>query len=427
MKLTLIVAVLAGSVFTSASRAGQYSYADEGSEKKEKDSLSVLERTKISGYIQAQFQAAETAGQPSFSGGNFAPNVKQRFTVRRGRLKVTYDNDLTRFVLQPDFTQDGVTIKDAYVQVTEPWMKTLTLTVGIFNRPFGFEIEYSSSNREAPERSRITQTLFPGERDLGAKLAITPQSKEWNFLKLDLGIFNGSGPTTNDFDSHKDFIGHLVLQFPMPSHGLGIDIGGSAYLGGVRQPGSVVYKNVGILPNGVKGFLKDSSAANIDESADRNYLGADAQLYYDLPIMGGLTLRGEYLTGKQTGTFTSTISPSSQPTEIVRRNFNGGYFYYVQNLGLTNQFVLKYDWYDPNTDANARDIGAPGSNFNLGDIKYSTVGIGWIYHWDANVKFMTYYDIVNNEKINSLATGSLAPLRDEIKDNVFTFRVQYKF
>ena len=392
-----------------------------------KGTVDALKKIKVSGYLQTQFQTAETAGQNPFAGGNFPANVKQRFSVRRGRLKANYDNDITQFVIQTDITQAGVVVKDAYAQFTEPWLKTFALTGGIFNRPFGFEIEYSSSNRESPERSRLFQTLFPGERDLGAKLTITPQSKELSFLKLDLGLLNGTGPTANDFDSHKDFIGHLTMQFPLPQHGFALDIGGSTYLGGVREAGSVVYKNVGVLPNGAKGFLKDSSTANIGAAADRNYFGVDAQLYYDLPILGGLTLRGEYITGKQTGTFSSTTSPTAQPSEIVMRNFNGAYFYYIQNIGLSQQFVLKYDFYDPNTDADVTNIGAPGSNFSTGDIKFSTLGIGWVYHWDANIKLIAYYDIVKNEKIHPLASGNLVPFRSDLKDNVLTLRVQYKF
>jgi len=392
-----------------------------------KGTVDALKKIKVSGYIQAQYQTAETAGQATFAGGNFPSNVKQRFAVRRGRVKVNYDNDLTQYVLQIDVTQGGVGIKDAYASFREPWLKTFGLTAGVFDRPFGFEISYSSSNRETPERSRIYQTLFPGERDLGAKMEIVPRSGPLTWLSFKGGFFNGSGPTANDYDSHKDFIGRLGAQVVVPAHGLAIDVGGSAYLGGVRQPGPVVYKNVGILSSGVKGFLKDSSAANIGAPADRNYVGVDAQLYYDLPMLGGLTLRGEFITGNQTGTFSSSTSPSSQPTEIVIRNFNGGYVYYVQNIGLSNQFVLKYDWYDPNIDADAAEIGAPGSNFSLGDIKYSTLGIGWIYHWDANIKLMAYYDIVKNEQINPAATGALASYSRDLKDNVLTLRIQYKF
>jgi hypothetical protein len=109
------------------------------------------------------------------------------------------------------------------------------------------------------------------------------------------------------------------------------------------------------------------------------------------------------------------------------RNFNGWYINFIQNIGLKNQFIAKYDVYTPNKDVTANDIGAVGSNLNAGDIKYSTLGLGWIYHWDSNVKFVLYYDWVKNEKVNSLATGTLAPFKNDLKDNVLTLRMQYKF
>jgi hypothetical protein len=81
----------------------------------------------------------------------------------------------------------------------------------------------------------------------------------------------------------------------------------------------------------------------------------------------------------------------------------------------------------PNSDAEGSDIGAAGANLTAGDVRYSTLGLGWIHHWDENIKFTFYYDVVMNEKVNDAATGSLLAFRDDVKDNVFTLRMQYKF
>src|SRR5688572_13019855 len=45
---------------------------------------------KISGYIQPQFQIAEEKGVKSYSGGDFAENVSNRFMLRRGRVRFDY-------------------------------------------------------------------------------------------------------------------------------------------------------------------------------------------------------------------------------------------------------------------------------------------------------------------------------------------------
>ena len=141
--------------------------------------VDALRKIKISGYLQTQFRNTDVINAPwtigNFSGGAFPANTKNLFQVRRGRLKFNYDNVLTQFVIQADLINTGVSIKDAYLAVTDPWLRTFGIQAGVFDRPFGYEISLSSSNRETPERSRLFQTLFPGERDLGAKIIVAPQ------------------------------------------------------------------------------------------------------------------------------------------------------------------------------------------------------------------------------------------------------------
>lgn len=52
------------------------------------------------------------------------------------------------------------------------------------------------------------------------------------------------------------------------------------------------------------------------------------------------------------------------------REFNGAYFYFLQNLGSTHhQIGIKYDWYDPNTEVKGTEIGSAGNNINAVNIK----------------------------------------------------------
>lgn len=390
-----------------------------------KTTVDALKKIKVSGYVQAQYQVAESDGIASFAGGNFPVGVRDRFLVRRGRLKVNYDNDLTQYVLQIDVTQSGIGIKDAYASVKEPWLRMLSLTAGIFNRPFGFEISYSSSTRESPERSRLFQTLFPGERELGAKIELATEEGALSHVNFRGGLFNGTGPTANENDKTKDFIGRLGFQFPFEEENLAIDWGVSLYAGKVTTNSDSVFS----IDQATKQFTVNTSASNIGGRFGRTYYGADIQLYYDIPSLGGLSLRGEYITGNQPGTLASNsfYNPGSAETFVYLRKFSGWYVAYVQNIGLSNQFIIKYDVLDPNTEVRGSDIGAAGGNLTAADIQYSTLGIGWVHHWDANVKFVAYYDIVMNEKINSGSAGSLTRFKDDVKDNVLTLRMQYRF
>ncbi|MEK6756713.1 MAG: hypothetical protein AABZ02_11230 [Bacteroidota bacterium] len=437
--LTLCSLLVAGSLFAQVKDSSQVELQEKTSELKGqvegmnemlldmKSTVDALKKIKITGYIQSQYQTAESDGIGTFSGGSFPSSVHSRFLLRRGRVKVNYDNDLTQYVLQIDVTQNGVGIKDAYATIKEPWLKSFSLTGGIFDRPFGFEISYSSSSRESPERTRLFQTLFPGERELGAKIEITPpETSPLSFLNVRAGLLNGVLNTANENDNFKDLIGRVGVQVPLAEQGLAIDGGLSFYSGQARSNSRFVYKTNGPAKN----FTVDSTAANVGSYHDRSYLGADVQLYYDLPGLGGLSLRGEFISGKQPGTATSGVfyNPGSTITPLYQRNFTGWYINYVQNIGLEHQLVVKYDELDPNTDVEGNDIGAPGKNLAVADVRYTTFGIGWIYHWDANVKFTFYYDIVANEKVNPATNlASLIPFKEDIKDNVFTVRMQYKF
>jgi hypothetical protein len=399
--------------------------------------VDALRKIKITGYMQPQWRFTDLMNTSysigGFSGGAFPSNVKNMFQVRRGRIKVTYDNVLTQYVLQFDAIQTGLSLKDAYVMVTEPWTKSVGMQIGVFDRPFGYEISYSSSSRETPERSRMFQTLFPGERELGAKLFYAPPSGPLSFLRADVGVFNGSGPTANEYDNFKDIIGHVAAQVPLDGIGAALDIGVSGYLGNVRNNTKFLYTS-GALADGTQGFAVDSTATNLSAGVARTYLGVDAQFYIDIPAIGGAILRGEYIFGKQPGTFSSTSSASAQPaTAIYQREFSGYYVYYVQNLGDRDQLVVKYDSFDPNTKVGAADFGNTNISGALGitssDIKFSTLGLGLVHYWDDNVKFMLYYEIISNEKLTGVTNSSSAlyPYVSDVRDNVLTFRTQYKF
>lgn len=430
-KLTLLLFVLI--ILPSSANFAQDSTSSDSQEKIEvlkgqvdgmyesmlemKGALDALRRIKLTGYLQSQYQATDRDGAPSVAGGNFPSNSHSRFLLRRARLKATYTNELTlsQYVLQFDVGQSGLAIKDAYASIKDPWMKSFGLTAGVFNRPFGFEIEYSSSSRETPERSRLFQALFPGERDMGVKLDFVTEYGPLRFFNFKAGLFSGNRETIGETDNAKDFIGRAGFTLPVEDINFAVDGGISAYIGKTkRDAASKIYT--------VSSPLK-AEVDSVSTYADRYYFGFDAQIYYDIPVFGGFSLRGEFITGKQPGTSSSSSYHALGGGDTYLRNFMGFYIWYVQNIGLQNQFVLKYDVYDPNTDITADEVGSvAASKTTAADLKYSTLGLGWIYHLDENVKFVFYYDLVTNE-----TTPNLATYKEDLKDNVFTLRMQYSF
>jgi hypothetical protein len=375
--------------------------------------LSLLKNLKITGYIQAQSVFTDSVN-------GFGNNYDKKFQVRRGRLKFTYSsNPLSQYVIQVDITEGGVGIKDAYAKFTEPFFKALTLTTGLFNRPFGYEIEYSSSNRESPERSLFTTTLMQKERDLGAMLTLqAPKTSRWNFIKLDLALVAGNGLVA-ETDKYKDFIGRINLSKSFMNEKLKLSGGISYYYGGPNNPNATWAGNW--TDGGVKYFATTTTDKN--HRNVREITGLDFQASLD-NALGMTTLRGEYVFGRQAGTLASSASPTvalSATDVAATRPTSGYYVYFIQNLGQSrHSVVVKYDVYDPNTAVSGTEI-TKAKGFSKADIKYSTLGLGYAIRLDSNIKMTFYYDKVTNEN-----TG-ISGFTKDLKDNLFTIRLQYKF
>ncbi len=376
-----------------------------------------LKNLSVSGYIQVQFQLGQKDASLKVGASNEDKTKNfNRIGIRRGRLKFAYTKGIGSVVYQIDLTENGFGLKDAYLKLTDSWMKSISVTVGVFNRPFGYEIENSSSKRESIERSTIFQTLFPEERDLGVQFTLqSPKTASWHILRLDAGLFTGNGIKT-ETDSRKDFIGRLSIH-PSEKSNLKWSAGISYYSGGVYQGSKNIYKMNG------NGFILDSDSSNIGHFAKREYLGADAQLQISTKL-GTTKINSEYLFGTQPGIQVNSKSPNASALpqkDVYVRKFRGAYVMLVQEI---RQFplsaVLKYEWYNPNTQVKGNDIGL--NNTDIGDIAYYTTGVGILWNIMNNFILTCYYEIVRNETADHLNGYDI-----NRKDNIFSLRLQYKF
>ncbi|HET6511354.1 MAG TPA: porin [Candidatus Kapabacteria bacterium] len=277
-----------------------------------------LNKLKITGYIQPQWVWGDTD-----SLGNANAN-RNYFTIRRGRIKLQHSTGDFTYVLYPDITERGVEMKEVWVS----WqmIPELAMTLGAMNRPFGYEIAYSSSSREVAERSLAEQRLFAGERDLGLQFALNPTIIEGFTPALEFGLFNGSdnygqGPVslipgsnrhgftygqiigsrrantpvgadslmqvfinrglTQDSllsnagsdggikQNQKEIIGHLRLPF-LISDEFSFDVGGSWSIGGIAEPSDMIGEYTG-----ANGALV---LANSGTQADANYNVRDGEV-----------------------------------------------------------------------------------------------------------------------------------------------------
>ena len=153
-------------------------------------------------------------------------------------------------------------------------------------------------------------------------------------------------------------------------------------------------------------------------------------MQFKIPNRKGFSdFRAEYIMGTQTATAATSETPGSYPVTsttnlpvpLYIRNFDGAYFYYLQHLGMDRlQLVVKYDWYDPNKKVKGAEISV-AKGYSAADIRYNTFGAGLVYYINVHVKATLYYDWITNE-----STG-IAGYTSDIKDNILTCRLQYRF
>jgi hypothetical protein len=243
------------------------------------------------------------------------------------------------------------------------------------------------------------------------------------------------------------------------------------------------------LPNELDDLIKDSvtgyTPATFNKFVTRRYHGVSGQVDLNLSIgakkIGKTMIRGEYIWGVQvsqegtlgnpyvfnsmtpTGPFVSVTWPKFdspqpynpaaigkhlKPSHTFIRNFRGMYFYIDQQIGKTgHHLVYKYDYYDPNTAVSGEDIRLNieddqgniigSSGLSVADVAFKTHGFGYRYVFaDNRLSCMLFYENPRNEKtllepLNSsqinLGKNPHTGFLTDIKDDVFTIRVQYIF
>jgi hypothetical protein len=448
MKKILLSMILISGIFNLSSAQDATQISSDSLNKSidavRKD-VDLLKNLKITGWVQAQYQVADTAGAKNFDGGDFPAFSNNRFMIRRGRVKFTYTNKNTMFVLQLNATERGVNLVDLYGKYSDPWTQSVSITAGVMNRPFSFEIQQSSVDRESPERSRFIQMYLPNERDMGAMLTFQPQKgNPLEGLKIDGGFYNGTGiavPGTGtpagaaigttgvngftDFDSKKDFIGHAAYYKTVMDHKIKFGLGVSHYNGGYIIQNNKFYNKIATDTSGNKVWtIADTISESLkNKIAQRKYYGAEGFFSINT-VIGTTTIRGEYYTGTQTGTDASSRSPQAAPSAtaaLYQRNFNAGYVYFIQRLGKSkHELAVKYEWVDPNTKVKASDLN-DANGMKEGEIKYTMLGLGYNLYLTQNVKFMFHYNMVSNE------VTKISGFTRDLKDNIFTARMQYRF
>jgi hypothetical protein len=337
-----------------------------------KGDVARLKKLKFSGYVQGRYAWLEAAVY-----NNGAP-ARDNFYIRRARLKAVYTEDVGQMVFQIDAAPSATGLKEAYARVNLP--AGASLDVGLQLMPFGYEVGVlSSSSQDLLERSFASTRWLKGEYDTGAALNL-----RFGPASFRGGVFNGNGVegrAGSDNDQLKDFIGRLALD-------------------------------LGVVTGGVSGWygkVKDYTAPD-DKEYDRTRYGADVQVYLDLLPFGGTAVKAEYMMGT-----TAIGTGAGGGGDALGVKGYGWYATLVQNLGLANQVVVRYQQYTPDQDL---DLAATGNDAKVKRADELAVA----YHrflGDLLKLSIAYAHPINGEK------GATAP--SDPKADQFVVQAQARF
>ena len=226
-------------------------------------------------------------------------------------------------------------VNDAFVEYYPS--ERVSVRVGQFVKPFGFDIQQSSAERESPERGIFAGYFFPGQRDRGVMLT----AGLTDGVQLFLAAFNGNRFFA-DSNRRINYNARLRKVFDR----LPLAAGVSAQIG--QQ----------LLPDGVTG------------SDDENLVGADVQW-----VWRRLGVRAEFVTGSRPSTLLD-LEPEFAPAFRPGAQSSGGTVFSSLRLTSTDQIYGRFDQFngDPVFDYDVRA-------FNVGYLRrvgaHSRIGIDY--------------------------------------------------
>ncbi|MGB5105651.1 MAG: porin [Candidatus Zixiibacteriota bacterium] len=384
--------------------------------------ISLLKRLKVSGYVQGRYETNDSSRSGVGGGYDVTKNLNaNNFYIRRGRIKFTFEaNASSKFVIYLDGSKNSISMKEAYLELNKLHREhSFKLTAGQFNYPFGYEIEYSSSKRDFPERSLAENRLFRGERDRGVNLTWTAP----RLLQANLGFVQGYGIENSTFTwfdptKQKDIIGRVKATLGM------VDVGFSTYWGETYTPGSAPVAAAPASTKWVDANLNEeidegevtntpavaAKPAGMAVNTDKIRYGLDAQAYFDVLPIGGTALRWEFYYGEDY---------QKASTDLVGIS-KGWYLWLSQSLGTKFGAAIRYDFFDPNIHSDYAEAD-PSKLAVLSNDAVGTTSIAVHYFWDANVRITAAYDI-----FKTLEDGSMFSKYDgDVDDNRFTLQFQF--
>jgi hypothetical protein len=378
----------------------------------------------IGGYLQSQYESHEDSQDQLAQGG--APLNQDRFSIRRARVNLTGAWEYAAIALELDAnTTSGPQVDlrkaEASLQYRPDRARPpiIMATMGLFDIPFGYELVESPRTRFFMERSQASRAFFPGEPDLGFRLA-----GALGFFRWTIAATNGepigekSSFVLVDPNKGKDIVFRFGIDTqPLADLHVAADVsslrGQGFHAGTDATSATIQWKDLNedgvIQPYEL--LPVPGAAATPSANFDRWAVGLDLRLHYRSQL-GVTKLYGEFVVAQNLDRGLYVADPTV--TNVDQREM-GYYVGVVQEVTKWGSIGLRYDVYDPNFDA----LDTRGGRL----LPFSEAITTWspmaALVLPDRARLVVQYDIIRN------AFGrSNVGVPTSLNDNVFTARLQ---
>jgi hypothetical protein len=383
-------------------------------------------------YVQGQYENHQES-QDQLNQSGSALNLN-RFSIRRARVSLTGEWEYAALALELDAnTTNGPQVDLRKAEASLQYRPDrnapplVMATMGLFDAPFGYEIVESPKTRWFMERSFASRQFFPAEPDLGFRLAGALGFFRWTISAQNGEPLGEASPyVLQDPNDAKDVIFRFGFD-DLPLKDLHMAGGVSALHGMGFHPGnlpsgaSLQWHDLSgdglVHPAGLTGLPAQAGAPS--QNFDRWAVGADfrasfrwwpgvAKVYAEFVLAQNLD-RGPFYAA-------DPISIGLAQREL------GFYAAAVQEVTRYGVIGLRYDYYDPNSNAFDKRGGTliPFAEA----VKTVSPLVGLVLpdkDQGDRARLLLQYDIISN----AFARSSLG-VPTSLADNVWTLRLQVK-
>jgi len=389
-----------------------------------------IEGFRLSGFIQTDYTAKQIS-EDQLNTSTGAPLNEDRIFIRRARLRATLDQRYLAGVFEIDAnTVSGLQVRPMNIEATAKWpgveVPLVALSAGIFKIPFGYEVVQSDTQRVFAERSTFIRAFFPGEYDLGARVA-----GGWRFVRYALAVQNGEplGESTfpaRDPNKAKDITGRLGIVSQV-ADGVAVQAGFSGLTGKGFHKGTNPTKptvtwsdrNEDGSYTGGELIVSPGTSGQPSQNFSRYGIGADALVSVEYFKNAGTTVYAEFARASN---LDRAFLPADPLGSLGRDSREWGYYVAaVQDLGRHFKLGFRYDYYNPDMDSTDRQSAVTV----LSDQSISTYSTALALVEKSGTltgRLIAEYDVVRDHQGRD-SSG----LPADLKNNVFTLRAEVVF